>query len=485
MTDKVKQRKVGEPPKGFMKVFGPKKKPMFIPKGEAHRNPADTVEQEIIRKIRERGNKKSTKGYGAARTKGMGLQDEKLKPGKVTKAFAGALALGLSAKDRIEGKKKTAPVAMGGIGAAMVKEKAIRKILGRDKGSPKSGEKGFKHKGTLQEIEKKTFGKKKKRYDERDAITDAHHPAVAKELKKKGLNSKKVQEDILKEKMKSYNTGGMNEATDYKKYLKGLKKAEGAVFRAKYKAKQLATAGGQAALRAAKASKYGKIALGVAAAGLTAKEYLKRKMKKNEKKPQKKMGGGAVKKYSQGMSYQDMIPYGGKFVKIKKEMRDKATKNVKQLTTSDAAYSPERRYAALTQKTPSGGKRYVKPITDWDNKQDVIAGMKDRLAGTQYGQGNWRAQVLTPSEAEEQRLIPRQKRISGRRPAQVAGKNYPQRLKKKQPPRSRRELVRPKNVLGRMGGGMMQRPNPVGYSKGTMVKAKGCKLGRTKPTKLY
>jgi hypothetical protein len=191
------------------------------------------------------------------------------------------------------------------------------------------------------------------------------------------------------------------------------------------------------------------------------------------------------KKYSNGMSYQDMMPYGGKFVKIKKEMRDKATKNVKQLTTSDAAYSPERRYAALTQKTPSGGKRYVKPITDWDNKQDVIAGMKDRLAGTQYGQGPWRAQVLTPSEAEEQRLIPRQKRISGRRPAQVAGKNYPQRLKKKQPPRSRRELVRPKNVLGRMGGGMMQRPNPVGYSKGTMVKAKGCKLGRTKPTKLY
>ena len=31
------------------------------------------------------------------------------------------------------------------------------------------------------------------------------------------------------------------------------------------------------------------------------------------------------------------------------------------------------------------------------------------------------------------------------------------------------------------GGGMMQRP---GYSKGTMVKARGCKLGRTRPTKI-
>jgi len=87
--------------------------------------------------------------------------------------------------------------------------KGRSKLLGggrvfRDKGTPKSGEKGFKHKGTLQKIEKKIFGKKKKRYDRSDAKTDAQHPAVAKELKKKGLTSKKVEEDILKEKMKSY-----------------------------------------------------------------------------------------------------------------------------------------------------------------------------------------------------------------------------------------------------------------------------------------
>jgi hypothetical protein len=34
-----------------------------------------------------------------------------------------------------------------------------------------------------------------------------------------------------------------------------------------------------------------------------------------------------------------------------------------------------------------------------------------------------------------------------------------------------------------MGGGMMQRP--MGYKKGTMVMARGCKLGRKKATKLY
>ena len=33
-----------------------------------------------------------------------------------------------------------------------------------------------------------------------------------------------------------------------------------------------------------------------------------------------------------------------------------------------------------------------------------------------------------------------------------------------------------------MGGGMMQKP--MGYSKGVSVKARGCKLGRTRPTKI-
>ena len=33
-----------------------------------------------------------------------------------------------------------------------------------------------------------------------------------------------------------------------------------------------------------------------------------------------------------------------------------------------------------------------------------------------------------------------------------------------------------------MGGGMMQKP--MGYNKGVMIKARGCKLGRTRPTKI-
>jgi hypothetical protein len=36
-------------------------------------------------------------------------------------------------------------------------------------------------------------------------------------------------------------------------------------------------------------------------------------------------------------------------------------------------------------------------------------------------------------------------------------------------------------IKNRMSGGMMK---PMGYRSGTMVKARGCKLGRTRPTKI-
>ena len=45
-----------------------------------------------------------------------------------------------------------------------------------------------------------------------------------------------------------------------------------------------------------------------------------------------------------------------------------------------------------------------------------------------------------------------------------------------------RKLDEAKKKNKKMGGGMMQKP--MGYSKGVMVKARGCKLGRTRPTKI-
>ena len=135
---------------------------------------------------------------------------------------------------------------------------------------------------------------------------DAKDFAVLRAEKAKGRGKGLQDEKMKPGKVMKADKGGMGEAKGYKKYLQGLKKAEGSVFRAKYKAKQLATAGGKAALRAAKASRVGKIAAGVAGAALLGKAALEKMYEKRTgKKPftkrepkrtlvDKKMGGGMM-----------------------------------------------------------------------------------------------------------------------------------------------------------------------------------------------
>ena len=52
------------------------------------------------------------------------------------------------------------------------------------------------------------------------------------------------------------------------------------------------------------------------------------------------------------------------------------TKNVKKLTTSDDAYSPERRMIKIEKRTPSGGTGMVKHTTDWSNLKDETSKAK-------------------------------------------------------------------------------------------------------------
>ena len=161
-------------------------------------------------------------------------------------------------------------------------------------------------------------------------ITGADFAVLRKE-KAKGRGMGLQDEKMKPGKIMKADKGGMGEAKGYKKYLKGLKKAEGSVFRAKYKAKQLATAGGKAALRAAKASRVGKIAAGVAGAALLAKAGLEKMYEKRTgKKPftkrepkrtlvDKKMGGG--------MMQRPIMASKGKSVKVKCKLgRNKPTK---------------------------------------------------------------------------------------------------------------------------------------------------------------
>jgi hypothetical protein len=101
---------------------------------------------------------KSTRGYGAARTSGMGLQDEQVKPGKVkpVKAVLGALALGIAGKKLMDKKGKKMPL---GLGAAALLTKKKKEILGKKTGGPISGPKGGLPR--MSDIDKDKIGKLK------------------------------------------------------------------------------------------------------------------------------------------------------------------------------------------------------------------------------------------------------------------------------------------------------------------------------------
>jgi hypothetical protein len=102
-----------------------------------------------------------------------------------------------------------------------------------------------------------------------------------------------------KAKVKKYNKGGGADASrktfpsmDAMRKAKGFKPGE---TPSQFNKRRMMLEG---AKKAAKATRIGKIAAGIGAAGVAASQYLKKKME--EKKENKKMGGGMAKKYNKG-----------------------------------------------------------------------------------------------------------------------------------------------------------------------------------------
>ena len=251
-----------------------------------------------------------------AKGRGMGLQDEKMKPGKVKKAVVGLLARGAK---KILGRKRS----------ATTKPQDVT-MKGRRSGMG----------SMLVELFKK------------------------KKLGTQGISGPIILGGAMK-------NGGMGEAKGYKKYLKGLKKAEGEQFRAKFKAKQIAKAGGKAAMTAARATTIGKIALGVAAAGLGAKEFLKRKMEKNKNKPKKKMGGGMMMQRPMGYSKGS-----------KKEMQIK--KFVKKHGTFPYVKPKKKMGGGMMMQRPMMAKVGKMTEKDKEQKRDIKK-LRNRLEGVRRG----------------------------------------------------------------------------------------------------
>ena len=94
----------------------------------------------------------------------------------------------------------------------------------------------------------------------------------------------------------------MEKDTKYRKYLEGLKKATKKDSFLERRMKLAGTDDLKYALKAAKASKYGKIAGAVAAAGIAGSAFLRSKMKdiKAKQQAEGKMGGGMMYKYKSG-----------------------------------------------------------------------------------------------------------------------------------------------------------------------------------------
>ena len=65
-----------------------------------------------------------------------------------------------------------------------------------------------------------------------------------------------------------------------------------------------------------------------------------------------------------------------KAMKAKKVYQNK---NVKRLMTSDAAYSPEKRFIEVRKKRPNSATTMIKATTDWSNLKDETSKAKERF----------------------------------------------------------------------------------------------------------
>ena len=348
----------------------------------------------------------SIRGYGAARTSGMGLQDEKLKPGKVYKAKRGS---GLDL-----------PV-INSVKPTVNKTKRAQNLSGMKIQFNKQRSRSGINPNSLKKILMKT----KNPYSDLVKTTDAGP--------------------------KKYSSipGASNSTfTERRKLLGATTGESGSTFTERRKLLR-------ATAKAASATKIGKIALGVGAAGVAAQQYLKSKMKKDEnektlkdfreqKKPgipsektktinsalnklSKKMGGGIMKKYNMG------------------------------------GVSSKEVYLNARANVNAENRKYMNMDDLKEARRETYATAKDR-----YNISSSDKDILL-RKAQQDRQDQTRKRILSRpdRPAEI-----PERLRR----------LKPKKVVGRNMGGMMQRP--MGYRSGTMVKARGCKLGRTRPTKI-
>ena len=319
---------------------------------------------------------------------------------------------------------------------------------------------------------------------------DAKDFAVLRAEKAKGRGKGLQDEKMKPGKVMKADKGGMGEATKYKKYLKGLKdvKDKTDLKKSKFIQRRMQL-GGARALKAAKATRIGKIAAGVAGAALLGKAALEKMYEKKTgkkpltKRPDKKMGGGMM------MQRRPMMAKKGKAVMILIGMKPKKKMG--------GGMMMRRPMMASEGKMTTKDKTLTYPLAQSMKNKDRLTSRDIKFAEKLVGSKNEKA-ALTKSEMQVQKGRDKAKKVLGKI------KNFKNQATgfvkeiggfkkgKMMMGGGLTEATQRLRAQGKMAGGMMQRPMMAmgggmmpGYKKGKSVMAKGCKLGRKKPTKMY
>jgi hypothetical protein len=245
-----------------------------------------------------------------------------------------------------------------------------------------------------------------------------------------------------------------------------------------------------------KRTRIGKIALGIAGAGLAAKALLDKKRKEaKEKKQNKKMGGGMMKTpgYKKGKGVMIMVAVA----KPKKKMGGglaAATERLKaQGKMGGGMMKPQKAVLGMLFRKK---RRKATPGMKMVDSSPGGFGLLGRLAkkvGLQKGGG---ADTGTMGEIKSKLGVATNQIRRMKIPGRLTDKDketLKNLMKNKGRFKALKTTQRIMDVLGKpnkpviakkMGGGMMQPAMPM-YKKGKMIKARGGGLAKTKPTKMY
>jgi hypothetical protein len=296
------------------------------------------------------------------------------------------------------------------------------------------------------------------------------------------------------ERMKNVEKGLINKKTGKPtsmmamRELKGYKTGE---LPKEFNKRRMALAGAKEAL---KRTKIGKIALGVAGAGLAAKAFLDKKRKEaKEKKQNKKMGGGMMKTpgYRKGKGVMIMIAVG----KPKKKMGGglaAATERLKaQGKMGGGMMKPQKAVLGMLFRKKKKATPGMKMVQSSPGGFGLLGRLAKKVGLSQGGGadtgriGEIKSKLGVVTNKIKRTKIPG--RLSLR--DKEALKQIDIIKKRKFKPLSTTQAIldsfkESKPVAKKMGGGMMQPAMPM-YKKGKMIKARGGGLAKTKPTKMY